>query len=62
MKTKQFSLEDVRIIHGDILQENGLSEIVGGISESAVECVCECFIGNSNEQTKDKDKKANLQM
>ncbi|MDL2213051.1 hypothetical protein LJC72_08130 [Bacteroides sp. OttesenSCG-928-D19] len=56
MKKSNFSLADINIIHTDILQENGMSEIIGGINSSATECTCDCFISNKNEVTKEKEK------
>lgn len=60
MKKSKFSLDDVNIIHTDVLEENGMSEIIGGISSSATECTCDCFISNKNKETKEQDSTASL--
>lgn len=55
MKKRNFSLADINILHADILKENGMSEIIGGINCSATECTCDCIISNKNEETKKED-------
>ncbi|MCD8032397.1 MAG: hypothetical protein LUF85_16630 [Bacteroides sp.] len=54
---KKIKDENIETIHdNEVLEENTLSEIVGGGAE-AVACTCDCWIGNTNSNDSDKKEK-----
>jgi hypothetical protein len=62
MKPKNFSKSDLLIAeNGEAFTENLLESIIGGKSDEAQPCSCDCWIGNSNNTTPIKKSTAKLE-
>jgi hypothetical protein len=52
---KNFSILDITVLKSEeLLKEEGLSKIIGGIRKTTIpgiDCVCKCTAGNCYEET-----------